>query len=131
MASDVLFPEGWAEINVDNYVTQHTLAFDLVDITFIPPHALIEKIRLGGMLQTLLENDPLKHDSKKRDRLNTAVLVEIRRQLGLLVQEYNRRIEDQLMVVESRAKIFLGRYSNDKSSQVVEMKPAIIGVRRG
>lgn len=127
MASDVLFPEGWAEINVDNYVTQHTVEFDLVDLTRIPHETLISKIRFGGMLQALLENDPLRHDSKKRDRLNTAVLVEIRRQLTILVEEYNQRIRIESMRIENRAKIFLGRHL----SQVVKMKPAIIGVRRG
>jgi len=131
MTGDVLFPEGWAEINVDDYVTQHIVAFDLVDLTLIPRDQLIAKIRLGGMLQALLENDPLKHDSKKRDGLNTAVLVEIRRQLTLLVEEYNRRIVEQRMYIESRAKIFLARYLDEPEPKVVEMKPAIIGVRRG
>ncbi len=131
MTSDVLFPEGWAKINVDHYVTQHTLAFDLVDLTRIPHKALISKIKLGGMLQAMLENDPLRHDSKKRDRLNTAVLVEIRRQLTILVEEYNQRIRIESMRIENRAKIFLGRFSYVKEAQIVKMKPAIIGVRRG
>lgn len=127
MTNDVLFPEGWAEINVDNYVAQHTVAFNLVDLTRIPHEILVDKIKLGGMLQAMLENDPLKHDSKKRDRLNSAVLVEIRRQLTILVEEYNQRIRIKSMRIENQAKIFLGRYL----SQVVKMKPAIIGVRRG
>jgi len=131
MTGDVLFPECWPEINVDNYVTQHAMTFDLVDLSLIPRDQLIAKIRLGGMLQALLENDPLKHESKKRNRLTGYVLVEIRRQLTLLVAEYNRRVTEEHMYIESQTRMFLARHSSKPESKTVRMQPAIIGVRRG
>lgn len=134
MPHDVLFPECWPEINVADYVSQHKLDFDRVDLRTIPHYLLIKKIKLGGMLVALLVNDPQKHDSKHRDRLNTAVLKEMRRQLTLLVGEYNWRIKAKLIAIETQPKIFLSRFVDKPEAPepvVVNMRPAVIRSRRG
>ncbi len=130
MTTDILFPGGWAEIDVDDYIAQHGLFFNQVDLKVIPYYILLDKIRLGGMLLALLENDPLWDHSHHRQRLNEATQKEMRRQLTLLVAEYTRRVAARLMMIDSQPKFFLGAYMSIKKeppAQVIGMKTVEIG----
>lgn len=105
--SDDLFSETWPRINVEKYIEQHRLTFDGVDLKMLPDYTLIDKIKVVGLLAAMLLNDPLK---QKREQLNKAILTEVQRQTALLVAEYNWRIEQGLVVIDSQVKIFLGKH---------------------
>lgn len=133
---DDLFPETWPRINVEEYVEQHKFAFDQVDLKTLTNYTLIDKIKLVGLLTVLLLNDPLKQE---RERLNKAVLTEVQRQVDLLVAEYNWRVEQGLVAIDSQVRTFLGKYielappdPNEKPpAQIIGMKTLALDAKRG
>lgn len=136
--TDILFPEIWPEINIDDYIAQHGLAFDQVDLRAIPHYLLVNKIKVGGMMLALLENDPMWDVSQKRQQLNEATQKEIRRQLGLLVREYNRRVQVKESLMDSLPKTFLSNHTDARPSSeqppphvVVGVKSVVLGSSRG
>lgn len=128
--TDILFSENWSEIDVDDYITQHRLAFDLIDAINIPHYALLDKIRLRGLLLVLLINDPLKDGNEKRERLSDAMSNEVQRQSKLLVAEYAERVKNVFMAVDSQPKLFLEDFANlpeKPPTQIVGMKTLDLG----
>ncbi len=119
---DDLFPETWPQINVEEYVEQHRLAFDQVDLKMLTYYTLIDKIKLGGLLTIMLQNDPLK---QKREQLNRAILNEVKRQVVLLLTEYNWRIE-RGVVIDNQVKTFLAKHIELAPAGSDEKPPAVV-----
>lgn len=120
---DDLFPETWPRIIVEEYVEQHRLAFDQVDLKTLPNYTLIDKIKLIGLLTVLLLNDPLKQE---RGRLNKATLNEVQRQTTLLLTEYNWRIKQGLVATDSQVKTFLGKHIELTPADPNEIPPPVV-----
>lgn len=125
--TDILFPENWPEIDVDDYIIQRRAAFDCLDLQTIPAYALLDKIQLTSLLLALLTSDPLKD---KRERLNDVMFNEVLRQNNLVVVEYVRRVDCKLMTVDSQSKLFLEDFANlpeKPPAQTVGMKTLDLG----
>lgn len=107
--TDLLFPDEWQRIKVDEYVLAHRTEFDNVDLIKIPQYLLAQKISLGGTILGMLENDPM-IDHPKREPLNKAMLKEIQWQMSQLVFEYNHRIKEGTASIDTKVKSFLGKH---------------------
>lgn len=107
--TDLLFPEEWHRIKVDEYIANHRTEFDQIDLKKIPQYLLIQKISMGGTLLAMLENDP-KISEPKREPLDKAMLDEVRRQISHLISEYGRRVEMDAFLIDSRVKNFLSKH---------------------
>lgn len=123
MAKDLVYQtEDWKSININVYVKKHRSAFDEVDVRTIPLDMLKVKLQVGAMAASLVEFDPLRQSSKKRDRLNAAVLKELRRQIEILAHEYNRRVSEQPNREE------LGRLEVNKPKTPTRAKAQVVGL---
>ena len=119
-----LFPETWPQINVEDYVRQHELAFNRLDLKILPHYTLMDKIKLAGLLTVLLLNDPR---FQKRPQLNTAMLNEVQRQILVLMTEYNWRVQEGLIATDSEVRTFLGKHI--QLDPVVKPLPVVIGMK--
>jgi len=122
---DILYQDvKWQTVNINKYVGRRKAQFDEMSLTTLPISTLKAKLQFGAMAANLLVHDPLRHHSKKRDKLNEAVLKEIRRQLELLAEEYNRRVAAH----ENRENMGKLEIVKPKKRQVAKVKVAPPGV---